>query len=44
MAVPLMQLLGKPATAHERERWIEALTTDPRMQGRLRRGRDFVRP
>ncbi len=44
LVAPLMHLLGKPATAHERERMIEALINSPRMQGQLRRGRDFVRP
>ena len=43
LVAPLMHLLGKPATAHERERMIEALISNPRMQGQLRRGRDFVR-
>ena len=43
LVAPLMHLLGKPATAHERERMIEALINNPRMQGRLGRGRDFVR-
>ena len=43
LAAPLMHLLGKPATAHERERMIEALINNPRMQGQLRRGRDFAR-
>ena len=42
LVAPLMHLLGKPATAHECERMIEALTNNPRMQGHLRRGRDFV--
>ncbi len=44
LVAPLMDLLGKPATAHERERMIEALINNPRMQGQLRRGRKFVRP
>ncbi len=44
LVAPLMRLLGKPATAHEREQLIEALIADPRMQGQLRRARGFVRP
>ena len=43
LVAPLMHLLGKPATAHERERMIEALINNPRMQGQLHRGRDFLR-
>ena len=44
VVVPLMQRLGKPATFYEREQWIEKLIADPRMQGQLRRRRDYGRP